>query len=218
MYRQVLCTLFCVAAFSACSPPASEQEGVPTLEESDFREEAERAAVRVASAGCETVPAPCPFGEQFSDLRDHPTLAIVSEAWIRSEDQLGDEVERAQLVLAVQQSSHTDVCTPSEALARVDQQEVRRLELHERTGGGAFTVFEYGVGDNSYGAVFARGALPVLASIHDGDLLDCTPSTGLGARAAAARVNPASDGKRSAREDRQSREREAFVCAVRRGK
>jgi hypothetical protein len=284
MHRQVLCTLFCVAALSACHPPASEHEDELSLDESDFREEAERGgAVKAASVpiqlgtslgaeltrasqrwsfsfaisaparvelrtlpgsgglevdtvltlrvadeqkgtprkiaenddgadtrfsalqaelaagsytievrgyrprtrgpftlttacagtGCPALPTPCPFGEQFSDLREHPTLAIVSEVWIRHEDELPDDVERAQLVLAVQQSSHSDVRTPSEALARVDQQEVRRLELRERTGAGAFTVFEYGVGDNSYGAVFARGALPVLASIHDGDLLDC---------------------------------------------
>jgi hypothetical protein len=111
----------------------------------------------------------------------------VSEVWIRSEGELADDVERAQLVLAVQQSSHSDVRTPSEALARVDQREVRRLELHERAGVGAFTVFEYGVGDNSYGAVFARGALPVLASIHDGDLLDCVAVTSVGAHPASAR-------------------------------
>lgn len=295
MHRQVLCTLFCVAALSACNPPASERDDVPTLEESDFREEAERASVRVDSvpitlgtslgaeltrtsqrwsfsfslsaparvqlrtlagseglevdtvltllavdaqrgtqrklaenddgeqtrfsalqaelvagsykidvrgyrprtrgqftlatlcegAGCPALPTPCLFGEQFSDLREHPMLAIESEVWIRHEDELADDVERAQLVIAVQQSSHGDVRTPSEALARVDQQEVRRLELRARTGPGAFTVFEYGVGDNSYGAVFARGALPVLASIHDGDLLDCTPATST--RAASTR-------------------------------
>lgn len=280
MHRQALCTLFCVATLSACSPPTSEQGGAPTLDESDFLEQAARdvASVPVAlgtsvtaeltrpsqrwsfafalsaparvqlhtlpasdgpevdtvltllvadarrgtlrkiaenddgehsrfssleaelvagrytievrgyrprtrgpftlttgceGAGCPALPTPCLFGEQFSDLREHPTLAIVSEVWIHSEDELADDVERAQLVLAVQQSSHSDVRTPGEALARVDQQEVRRLELHARSGAGAFTVFEYGVGDNSYGAIFARGTLPVLASIHDGDLLDC---------------------------------------------
>jgi hypothetical protein len=128
-------------------------------------------------AGCPVLPTPCLFGEQFSDLRDHPTLAVVSEVWIRTEAQLANDVERAQLVLAVQQSSHTDVRSPSEALASVDEQEVRRLELQARTGPGAFTVFEYGAGDNSYGAIFARGSLDVLASIHDGDLVDCEPAT-----------------------------------------
>ncbi len=125
------------------------------------------------------VPAPAPtclFGEQFSDLRTNPALVIESEVWITSAAELA-ELEAAQLVLAVQQSSHTDVTTAAEALARVDQQEVRRMEIAQTDGARAFTVYEYGVGDNSYGAIFGAGTTELAASIHDGDLLGCNVYT-----------------------------------------
>jgi hypothetical protein len=131
-------------------------------------------------AACHDLPAPAPdaggdclFGAQFSDIREHQALIIESEVWLRSVAALGGELAQTQLVVAVQQSSHTDVATAAEALARVDQREVRRIELRQTTGAGRFTVYEYGVGDNSYGAFFAAGTAELVASIHDGDLLNC---------------------------------------------
>jgi hypothetical protein len=124
--------------------------------------------------GCPRSVPQCLFGDQFSDIRSNPSLQIVSETWIRALSDLGDALEGEQLVVAVQQSSHTDVTTPEEALARVDQQEVRRIQLEDLVAGRAFTVFEYGAGDNSYGAFFASGTAMVVASIHDGDLTHCS--------------------------------------------
>jgi hypothetical protein len=131
-------------------------------------------------AACQELPAPdpvpvgdCLFGEQFSDIRSNPALVLESETWLRSVSALGGELAQAQLVLAVQQSSHTDVTSAEEALARLDQQEVRRIELRESAGARRFTVYEYGVGDNSYGAFFAAGTTTLVAAIHDGDLLNC---------------------------------------------
>jgi len=118
----------------------------------------------------------CLFGEVFSDVRASPLLTIESERWIRSLDGI-DELVREQMVRAVQQSSHSDVTTAEEALSRVDQQEVRLIEFSESEGGRAFSVLEYGVGDNSYGAYFQRDATNVLAAIHDGDVLDCSVFT-----------------------------------------
>ncbi|MET0283295.1 MAG: hypothetical protein ABW352_02455 [Polyangiales bacterium] len=124
-------------------------------------------------AGC-PVPEPgCWFGDSFSDLRSHAELTIASETWITAPAQL-DAIETEQVIVAVQQSSHTDVSTLEQALAAVDQQEVRRMELHAADG-RVFLAFEYGAGDNSYGAIFAAGSPDVLASIHDGDLIDCVP-------------------------------------------
>jgi len=120
------------------------------------------------------VPPACIFGAQFSDLRSSPRLVIESEVWITSVDQLDGVTARDQLVLAVQQSSHSDVTTPEQALERVDQNEVRMMELRDNQTRRAFTVFEYGAGDNSYGAIFEAESLALAASIHDGDLLDCT--------------------------------------------
>lgn len=115
----------------------------------------------------------CLFGEVFSDIRTSDALLITSETWITSVDALTD-VEAQQLLVAVQQSSHTDVTTAAEALERVDQQEVRRMNFYEPASERWFVVYEYGVGDNSYGAFFDQQGVDVLASIHDGDLLSCS--------------------------------------------
>lgn len=125
-------------------------------------------------AQCPPPPAAevCLFGEQFRDIRENPALQIISETWIRSVVELS-AIAGEQLVIAVRQSSHDDVTTPAEALARVDQQEVRDIELLELASGRRFSVLEYGVGDNSYGAFFEQDATEVVARIHDGDLLDC---------------------------------------------
>jgi hypothetical protein len=56
----------------------------------------------------------------------------------------------------------------------VDEQEVRRVWFTHPASGREFVAYEYGAGDNSYGAFFARDALEVASQIHDGDLLECT--------------------------------------------
>ena len=126
--------------------------------------------------GCPAPEPACLFGTTFYELLhgEARTVAIVGEEWVASVTQLADSTSSAQLVLAVQQSSHKDVTTPEEALSCVDQQSVRRLLLRDEAGGRSFTVYEYGVGDNSYGAIFAQDSLTIVASIHDGDFLGCT--------------------------------------------
>lgn len=131
-----------------------------------------RRGACVLESSCEGPGCACLFGEVFSDIRDNPALSLEREVWLRSIAEV-TPLQAEQLLRAVQQSSHTDVTTAEEALSRVDQQEVRLIELTEIASGRAFSVFEYGVGDNSYGAFFAREDAAVLASIHDGDLLAC---------------------------------------------
>lgn len=145
-----------------------------------FRRPPQATLIIALLAACHELPPPepepgdaCLFGAQFSDIRQNPALIIESEVWLRSVAALGGELAETQLVIAVQQSSHTDVSSAAEALARLDQQEVRRIELRELAGARRFTVYEYGVGDNSYGAFFTAGSSELVASIHDGDLLNC---------------------------------------------
>lgn len=166
MRYSAICVVL-LTALDACGgglEPAPFEVGAPTTSPLTHR----------AAAGCHEPPdeEPCLFGEVFSDLRTNPALTLTSEVWIRSADGL-DELTGLQVLHAVQRSSHTDVTTPAEALARVDQQEVRRIDFCELATGRAFVVFEYGVGDNSYGAYFLQESADVIASIHDGDILDC---------------------------------------------
>lgn len=47
------------------------------------------------------------------------------------------------------------------------------MDFYELASERWFVVYEYGAGDNSYGAFFEQQGTTVLASIHDGDLLIC---------------------------------------------
>jgi hypothetical protein len=127
-------------------------------------------------AGCPKPAPECLFGATFHALvqGEVRTVEIANEEEIADIAQLGDALARAQLVLAVQQSSHSDVTTAEEALSRVDQQTVRRFTLVEPASTRAYTAYEYGAGDNSYGAIFSAGTSELAASIHDGDILHCT--------------------------------------------
>jgi hypothetical protein len=131
-------------------------------------------AAGCAGTGCPAEEGACLFGDTFSELRSEGRFLVLDEHWIRTLDQLGSELEGQQLVIAVQQSSHTDVTTPAQALAVVDQHEVRRMRLRAPGDAREYDVFEYGAGDNSYGAIFRADELSKAASIHDGDLLECT--------------------------------------------
>lgn len=126
--------------------------------------------------GCAPVdPDACLFGSTYGEIAGNPSLETLAKTKIypATLDQLAPE-DQHLLMLAVQQSSHTDVTTPAEALDRVDQDEVNVIYLRDPAAMRAFLAFEYGAGDNSYGAIFNRGDRTMVTNIHDGDLENCT--------------------------------------------
>jgi hypothetical protein len=129
--------------------------------------------------GChEPVPevdtSSCLFGTTFNDLRAPRTdLQIVGQEKLYASTPL-TSLGAAQVVLAVQQSSHTDVTTVAEAFAAVDEGEINRLYVWDAAARRSFVAYEYGAGDNSYGGIFHKESTELAASIHDGDLYQCT--------------------------------------------
>lgn len=130
------------------------------------------AHVECEGAGC-TPPPSCLFGTTFGELLESPNVAVTGDRQLHVTDPLST-LDGNRIILAVQQSSHTDVTTVAEAFAAVDQNVIRRVDLYDETGARAFVAFEYGAGDNSYGAVFAYDSTELVSQIHDGDLLECT--------------------------------------------
>lgn len=121
-------------------------------------------------------PDACLFGETYWELRDQEHLQLSTTLKITPANLATLSPENQQrLVRAVQESSHTDVTTPAEALSRVDQQELDLTRIWDVDGRRVYLAFEYGVGDNSYGAIFDEVSDARAASIHDGDLLNCEP-------------------------------------------
>lgn len=130
----------------------------------------------------EVLDRTCVLGASFRELRDSPVLHLLRKTSITSPDGLG-ALEREQVILAVQASSHTDVDSVEEALDRVDENVIDRYDLWDGTNRRPFTVYEYGAGDNSYGRVFAGGGTDTLALIGDGEIRDCALTFGPEGRA-----------------------------------
>ncbi|MBA3541231.1 MAG: hypothetical protein H0T79_16590, partial [Deltaproteobacteria bacterium] len=124
--------------------------------------------------GCAPTPTGCVFGSTYGEIAGNPALVINNRNVITAATLATLSAEdRAHLVIAVQQSSHTDVTTAEEALARVDQEEMNVTWFSETAARRTFVAFEYGAGDNSYGAIFDRYTGAMVTDIHDGDLLSC---------------------------------------------
>lgn len=86
-------------------------------------------------------------------------------------------LQRSQIVLAVQESAHTDVTTVEEAFDRVDQHEMNMRVLRSSSTNQFYVEIEYGAGDNSYGAIFYWGTDIKGGAIHDGFSEECGPLT-----------------------------------------
>jgi len=129
--------------------------------------------VECTGAGC-APPAPaCLLGSTYGEWRDSPDYTTFRQETLTAASAL-ERLEPDQIILAVQQSSHTDVTTVAEAFDRVDGNEINIVERQHEATGQIIVGLEYGAGDNSYGALFYSGTLELASPIHDGDLLDCT--------------------------------------------
>lgn len=124
----------------------------------------------------------CVFGSTYRELRSPRPNLVTTPRRVLALADVTDSLTAQQVILAVQQSSHNDVTTLEEAFDRVDQGEVNQLDLWEGSNGQAYSAFEYGAGDNSYGAIFAFGTTTMVSRIQDGDLYDAGTPAQLGCR------------------------------------
>jgi hypothetical protein len=154
-------------------------------------------------AGCGTPPVDaCLFGATFSDLHMSMRPRVTFDQSLTASDIATlPETLRAQIVVAVRQSAHTDVMTIEEAFGRVDGGRIGRYELYDDLGARTFTAIEYGAGDNSYGAIFAGRTTELAARVQDGDIADCRAGMeicrlGTSFRAFAEADHLTSDGER----------------------
>jgi hypothetical protein len=144
-----------------------------------------------AELAVELATAACVLGTTWREaLRAHGIL--VGERRVLNSVAGLDSLAREQVVLAVQASSHTDVTTAEDALARVDGEEINVVGLFDGTNGRAYVGYEYGAGDNSYGRIFEFGSTVDVARIQDGDLVGCAVTAGPALKDCGADVDCAS--------------------------
>jgi hypothetical protein len=123
-------------------------------------------------AGCQPViNVGCAFGDTFRDAR--AAMAAGEPRRLTIADTL-TALEQQQLIAAIRSSGRDEVMDVAAAFDALDAGELNIYTLTEQGGAGrVFHAFEYGLGDNSYGAIFAQGEVTLAARIGDGDIYDC---------------------------------------------
>jgi hypothetical protein len=111
----------------------------------------------------------CVFGTTYRDIAAQPSMTLLADARLTAASPL-TTLEAAQVVSAVQASAHTDVTTAAQAFARVDGGEIFQRRWWDASARRAYTSYEYGSGDNSYGRIFQHGSTTQAADITDGDI------------------------------------------------
>ena len=123
----------------------------------------------------------CLFGDNYHDLQHLPGLGVESQRMLGNPDGL-DDLDKKQILAALVASDYDDIATINDAFDEVDEGIIWRTTLFDQTGRRGFVVYEFGLGDNSYGAYFAAGGTDWVARIGDGDVYDCTVALGVGGR------------------------------------
>jgi hypothetical protein len=118
--------------------------------------------------------ASCLFGDTYRELRDSAAFELIAREVLDETLAPDLTVAQAAQLLAAVQVAYEDALDVTSAFASVDQGEVNRLVLAAVDGERTFIAYEYGAGDNSYGAVFEGESAQKVAEIHDGDVLACT--------------------------------------------
>lgn len=118
----------------------------------------------------------CVFGDRYRDLFEPGAIVLMGRRALRAADAL-DATEERQVIAAVA-SAAADPTTLADAFASVDEGIVNQTQLWDASNRRAFTAYEFGAGDNSFGLIFDHGVTRVAARIVDGDLSECTTTWG----------------------------------------
>jgi hypothetical protein len=114
----------------------------------------------------------CVFGPRWSTQDLEPAIREVYRRWFTDAAEYSD-LDARQLVRAVQLAGSSEVTTLADALGSVDSGEARKIVLWDASVRRTWVLWEFGRGDNSYGAWFAADDATAVARVADGDTYDC---------------------------------------------
>ena len=121
-------------------------------------------------ASCTVTAQTCRLHQNFGDRRADPAWAQVSATTVKSASQLsGAQAANALQAIRV---AYSDATSLADGLTKIDQGELSVTVLDN--AGTRVEVYDYGAGDNTYGAIFLAGTTTLAAEIHDGDFYACS--------------------------------------------
>lgn len=134
------------------------------------------AATEVASLhdsdidDCTVSTQTCELHQNFYDFRQDASWVKTNQKTITMASQLSGA--QAQNALAAIKIAYSSATTLAAGLASIDQGELDVSTFAK--GGTTVEAYDYGAGDNTYGAIYLAGTTTVAAEIHDGDFYGCT--------------------------------------------
>ncbi len=121
---------------------------------------------------CSVKPEVCLLGSSWNDLKTSTAFTKSGQRTVTMASQLSGIA--AQQALAAIRVAYDDATDLADGLSKIDQSELGVVTFKHTATGKTVDVFEFGAGDNSYGAVFTGGSLDVAAQIRDLDFYGCT--------------------------------------------
>ncbi len=135
-------------------------------------------------SACETQLLPeysCVFGLRYRDIFENSKFLFAE----RSQLVLADAEalpadEQARILFAIGEAAFDANLGLQEAFEFADDNEVNKSEFWDGSNDLPFVAYEFGAGDNSFGAIFHADTGVLAARIIDGDLYDGTSAANLG--------------------------------------
>jgi hypothetical protein len=122
-------------------------------------------------AGCNVGMEICRLGTTYREFAEADRLTPESERVITAASEVSGA--RAQQLLRAVQEARAEVTTVAAAIAVADGGEVNEVIRRDPESGALYVAYEFGAGDNSYGAIFENDGLEPVARVNDSDLYDC---------------------------------------------
>lgn len=119
----------------------------------------------------------CVFGDRYRDLFGGAEAIVVLGQRTLTDPTAVTSLEGKQIIAAVGATAH-EPTTVAEAFDVVDGNEVNQVQVWDASNRKAYTVYEVGAGDNSFGMAFDFGTTNAVARNNDGDWYDCAVTWG----------------------------------------
>lgn len=121
---------------------------------------------------CTVVPSVCLLGSSYNDLRNSPAFTRSDERIVTTASELSGLA--AQQALAAIRVAYTDATDLANGLTLIDAGGLHLATYTHTATGLTLSAFDYGAGDNAYGAVYNAGTLTPAATINDLDFYNCS--------------------------------------------
>lgn len=123
-----------------------------------------------ALTSCTAVAHTCALGQNFGDLMAGTAWTKASTKTVTAASQLSGVA--AQDALSAIQVAYSDAMTLAKGLTEIDAGGLRVITW--KKGTQTVVSYDYGAGDNTYGALYVDGTTTLAAAINDGDFYGCS--------------------------------------------